>query len=222
MEKHGAQRGYMDPSLASKTLDRAWPANTEARKLLRSVADSSDTSWIIYDNEVQIVANQQGMPGAPAINSNTGMIGIPEQQLSGIVVRVLMNPHYRLQQMVHIDSALINAFLSIGGFFGPTAGGPMSTFTDNKGNPTDRNLQFPGDTKGGAVIPGIAPDSNYRIVRIDHDGTMRDQPWYTTLTCLQPGTVSSSGLSAEPKGDNSGRSVPEKDDAKSGSGGGGE
>lgn len=162
MEKMGVTIGYMDPALRSVKIDRAWPMNDASRHIFDKIAESTNTSWFIFNNKLYFVSNNNAMQGAPRISKDTGLIGVPEQQLHGIVVRVLMNSQYKLGQEVQID-AEIEANLAIGGF-------------------------WPGDfAKQKITLPGINPSGKYRIVRIDHDGITRaNQPWYTTLTCLDP------------------------------------
>jgi hypothetical protein len=164
MQMMGVQIGYLDPALGDKKLPRSMVLNGHSRDVLRHIAETNDMSWTIFNGQFQMVKNSGNLPGVVDINPDSGMIGLPEQQLTGIVVRVLMNPSYRVAQQVHIDKKFIQQFLDIGGFH------------------EGMNLnQLPGN------LPGIAADGVYKIIRIDHDGSVKGQEWYTTLTCVAQG-----------------------------------
>jgi hypothetical protein len=136
----------------------------QSRDILREVAETNDMSWTIFNGQFQMVKNSGSLPGVVDINPDSGMIGLPEQQLTGIVVRVLMNPSYKIAQQVHIDKQFVQEFLDIGGFY-------------EGGSPNQKD----------GILPGIAADGMYKIIRIDADGSMKGQEWYVTLTCVAMG-----------------------------------
>lgn len=197
MEKMGVEIGYLDPALKSVTVTRAFPMHAPSRNVFDKIAESTNTSWFIFNNQLYFVSNKSGMSGAPRISADTGMIGTPEQQLYGIVVRVLMNPNYKIGQDVQIDAEVEKNFI-IGG------------------------LQ-PGEfEKQTAKIPGINPSGKYRIVRIDHDGNTRaNQPWYTTLTCLDPGQPGQAAAAPGNVGGALGNRIPRGNPENEEQGGGG-
>lgn len=210
-QQGGISVGYLTGNLDRGSLPRATSMFGLARDLLRYVSESTDSSWAIQNEQLQIVGNKEYMPGGTIIASpETGMIGQPEQQLKGIVVKMLLTSDARYGQQIHIDQKYIQrAMFSI---TGPGQGSAAVAIQR-------------------AMVAPLSPTGTYKIVRVDHDGDNRGNDWYTTLLCIaldasgNPMTTGTS-LDTPPPGGTQGynetvteRGVPVQDD---GSGGGGD
>lgn len=161
MGEHGAAAGYVGIDLSTPKYPRPVVLFGMAREVLRNIAHSKNANWSIQNGEVEMVGLTQPKPGgAIKLNSDTGMIGMPTQEISGIIVKCLINPQIRMHSLIHIDEASIQkAQLMI------DAGG---------GTENPRN----------ATLPDIATDGLYKVLKIDVHGESRNEPWYQTLGCV--------------------------------------
>lgn len=134
-----------------------------ARDHMRNLADRNGMTWSIQNGQVQMIPNTGYKPGtAVVLNSNTGMIGLPEQTEGGILVRSLLNPNIKIGCLLQIDNASIQQDL-FGGKF----------------------LNAPGrleNLKG--VKPKITSDGFYKTYVAEFEGDTRGEPWYCDMTCL--------------------------------------
>ena len=183
MKAFGVEEGHV-ADLGSKKGTRAKVLFGHPREILRDLAFSTGTSWSIQNEKFQMLKPDGYLPGQVVVlNSNTGMIGLPEQNLKGIVVKSLLNPEFHYGGRVKIDESSIQQSLLTPGFQPGSAASQRS------------------------VMPTIAPDGIYRILRVDHDGDSEGQDWYSTLTCtnasdsLKPGQESGEGASPVQGGD---------------------
>ena len=130
-----------------------------ARYYLRNIARSGLARWSIQNGAVRIsplTAYQDNE--AVVLNSQTGMIGLPEQTQDGISVVCLLNPKIVPGTQVQInESSIQRASVSV--------------------NPTDIN-------QVEAAFPAISGDGFYTVLVVEHEGDTRGNPWYSTLTCL--------------------------------------
>lgn len=135
-----------------------------ARSKLRDVASSLDATWSIQNGVVQVLP-MRGYTNNQVVELNrlTGMIGIPEQTPSGIVVKCLLNPKLRVGGLIAISSEDINQLLQEDPNAAPV---PYNQWTG-----------FQHNTK-------LSPSGTYRVYVIEHEGDTRGQAWYSTLTCL--------------------------------------
>jgi hypothetical protein len=205
------QRGHISDQLAGDAFTRGLALFGSAQSIARKVAEAKDHSWYIENGKFNIVPNNSSVPGgALEISAKTGMIGLPEQRLDGIVVKILMNPNVKLRQRVHIDpDSIQQLFLPVqpGGNFEAVLG-PFGT----------RSATVFGQNQGGNV-PKISAEGMYQVIRIDHDGNTRGQEWYTTLTCIALDDKSKAGTKAANQP--SQRGTPEEQNNQQGGGGGG-
>jgi hypothetical protein len=184
---YGITRGYIS-QFGDQATKRGVTLNDPARDILRRLAETGDASWYIQDNKLYIVKTQDFVPGEGLkIGPTTGMVGIPEQQLNGIVVRVLMRPDVLVGQKIQLDPQTIKQYLS----------------------PVGEQGGFDIKSAQG-VIPGIPVDGVFKVVRIDQDGSVQGQEWYTTITALD---MRNAGMAAGAAGNQGtpmvGSNVPE-------------
>jgi hypothetical protein len=164
MKEKGVEIGFI-AELGKRKFPRASVLLGHPRDILNDVAYSTNTSWSIQNEKFQMVKNNGNVGGeVPVLNGRTGLIGIPEQTLKGIKVVCLLDSGMRVRGQVKIDTKNINE-AQVG--LPPTEGTVGST-----------------DAARRAMIPQVATDGIYDIVRVDHDGEMEGKPWYTTLHCV--------------------------------------
>jgi hypothetical protein len=158
----GIPAGYT-PDLPPGTLSRGKVLYGMARDRMNDIADTSNCTWSIQNGQVQMVPLTSYMPGeAVVLNSNSGMIGLPEQTEDGIHVKSLINPRIKIGALVQIDNKSIQgAFLGGSNLFA-----------------TGRLESLPG------LLPKVTADGFYRVYVCEHTGDTRGQEWYSELVCL--------------------------------------
>lgn len=126
-----------------------------ARDVLHNTVATSGHTYFFDRGRIVIVPLQGFKPGkAVVLNSNTGMIGWPEQTQEGIRVRCLLNPLLELGGRFKIDNASI------------------------------QRAQVPTDYKFVNTIPSLNNDGTYRILLMEHQGDTRGNLWYTDIVGL--------------------------------------
>jgi hypothetical protein len=168
----GLPVGYK-PDLAPTALSRGKVMFGMARDLMDDLADTARCTWSIQNGQIQLVPLTSYIPGtAVVLNSNTGMIGLPEQTEDGISVKTLLNPRIKIGCLVQINNKSIQ-----GAFLG-----------GQNLNAQGRLEQIPG------LLPKVTWDGFYRVYVAEHEGDTRGHPWYSNLVCL---AIDSSAAPAE-------------------------
>lgn len=134
-----------------------------ARRRLDNLSATQSATWSVQNGQIQFIPLTAYRPDeAVVLNSNTGMIDLPEQTQDGIRVRCLLNPNIRIGTLLQINNKSIQrAFL-----------GGQNLF--NMGRLED----LPG------LLPKVTDDGFYRTYVAEHVGDMRGQEWYTNIICL--------------------------------------
>jgi len=131
------------------------------------IAASVGASWSIQNGKVIMVRDADYIPGtAIQINTQTGLIGVPEQTDEGIKLRVLLNTNARVRTLIQLDNTLINQI----GSADPNA---LAMLYYNK--------------RGTDALMPVAPtnqDGIYCVMLAEHSGDTRGNEWYTDLLCL--------------------------------------
>lgn len=156
------------------------------RDVMDSVAVQCGATWQLVDGRVQMVPTDKYIKDAIVLNSDTGLIGMPQQTMGGGVnVRCLINPNIAINGLVQIDqasvyrSALNNQDLYSGRY---------SESKDANGNlVVNGKIQ----DESGKLIDAppisqpssIAADGVYIVYSIDYTGDTRGQPWYMDIMC---------------------------------------
>jgi hypothetical protein len=195
MQEKGVKQGYIPTDALQRELPNGWTLMGMSKDLMRTLAETIGASWTIQNNEFRMTQYDKSLPGKSFdISATNGLIGIPEQQLTGVVARILINPDIKVHQQIRIDPKIVKRYMNIQGVWGGIN---------------------PKTTEG--ALPGISEEGTYKVVRVDHDGSMRGQEWYTTLTCLAPGQE---GLAAGAGSNQTGgdRSLPEVQQSGGGAG----
>lgn len=132
------------------------------RVLMRNSATSLDCSWSIQNGRIQVVPNNGYLDDQIVkINSDTGLIGMPEQTDEGIRLKCLLNSKLRIGSLIEVDNSLIN------------------------------QIDFTGDApviynsyEGLQLLAPLSEKSVYRIFVCEHEGDTRGNQWYTNLIGL--------------------------------------
>lgn len=158
MKKYGVELGHI-ADLGSQKMPRARTMFGMARDIMRDIAYATGTSWSIQNQKLQMVKNQEFMPGqVHKINSRTGMVGMPVQTIDGVQARLLLNPRIVPGSRVEIDQSSIQEAA-----FSPNYLGELSN----------------------SMIPSLAEDGIYKVLVVNHGGDTRGNPYYTDIVCIR-------------------------------------
>lgn len=127
-----------------------------ARDHAEDLANTHGMTWNMRDGGLYYDPVDPPAPDsatAIVLNSNTGLVGFPEQTQDGIVARCLLRPDIHAGTIVHIDNKSVIE-----------AAQPL-------------NVQYVN------TLPSIAEDGFYRVIFRDNIGDTRGQPWYTEMVC---------------------------------------
>lgn len=157
MAKLGVTTGGNSTINSSVKLPRGKVMFGNARDYLRDVAQSTQNSWSIQDEKLVFIPKNAYLPGqAVILNTETGMIGTPQQTLQGVNVKCLLNPNIQIGTRVQLNNDAI-ARLAI-------------------------NLAVPGTA---ASIPAaLTTDGVYFVLVAEHIGDTRGIEWYSNLVTL--------------------------------------
>jgi hypothetical protein len=129
----------------------------QTKKCLRDVTQTTGSPWSIQNEKLVFVPTKSFLPGEVIIiNSETGMVGSPQQTLEGINFKCLLNPNLQISRKVQLNQNSIQR-LAI-------------------------NLSAPGTA---ASIPApINTDGVYYVSVAEHVGDTRGVEWYTNVITL--------------------------------------
>jgi hypothetical protein len=130
----------------------------DTKDQLRKLAVDVNSTWHLdgLSNAVNIIpVNSKGQRNWE-VNSKTGMIGTPQQTNLGVVVRVLLNPNIKVDDMIRITEPITEIVPE----FGITS------------QPTQASKQL-----------NLSANGIYRVIAINQDGDSRGEgnDWYTEL-----------------------------------------
>lgn len=146
-----------------------------AKDQMRSVTETSDSTWTIQDGQVVITPLTGYREGEVVVlNSGTGMIGVPVATENGVEVECLLNPNLKIGTRLQINNSDIN-----------------QTQINQQGFPRYTDLSF---------VASTANDGIYRSLVIGHRGDVRGSQWTTSITCLAVNQSSQPGQSVLPYG----------------------
>lgn len=166
MEKYEVTQGATpEDGLGDAALPRGKVMFGMAQDHMRDLAASTLTTWSIQNGKVNVVKKDGYLPDeAVVLNSQTGLIGLPEQTQDGINARCLLNPKLKVSGRVQINNASIQR--------------------------AAMSLQYTAIN----YFPSVAEDGFYRIVVIDHEGDTRGDAWYSDIVCVAIDETVSLGL----------------------------
>lgn len=153
LNPYGIDSGYT-PTFGGKTMPRGKVCYGMARDYLRTLAESAGTSCHIADGKLNMIPLASTLPGeAVEINVDTGLIGMPQQTLSGITVRSLLNPKVKHGGTIKLKNDQIQL------------------------------AQFSGASLALNQFPGLDPNGLYKVYAITMRGDTRGQEWYSDIIC---------------------------------------
>lgn len=176
MKKYGLDMGFIGQSinLSMPRYPRAVMLFGMARNILDNVARSKNAAVTYQQGRINMMGQNDSLPGGPiALNSKTGMIGMPTQEIGGIMVRSLINPAIKVGGQIKIDQKDIQQFVL-----------PTDPVGGNTVAASDINLAQ------------IALDGVYKVYVIDVEGDTRGMPWYMDIGALVPGQMTGASIAA--------------------------
>lgn len=150
------------------------------RDLMSNIARQCKANWQIVDGQVQMVSTNKYIHEAIVLNSDTGLVGMPQQTMgAGVNCRCLINPNIRVNGLVELDqTSVYRASLSSDEV---KALPRRASETDSNGNLTVSGaLQQPAS---------IASDGVYIVQSISYTGDTRGLAWYMDLMCSARGSA---------------------------------
>lgn len=160
MSRFGVTQGYL-PTLPSNQLIRGRVMYGMCRDEYRNFAWTNNCKWSLGDNKVTLIPYNSYIAAGtvPIISVSTGLIGVPEQTQQGINIKTLLNPNYKIGQLVQL-----------------TAG--VNTFR--------RSLDLPSQVANinTALQVQTSADGLYYVMVANHKGDTRGNDWYTEMVCL--------------------------------------
>lgn len=180
MKEYGVTAGQID-KLSERKFPRGFSVLGMAKDLLRETTFATGAQWFIQGDKLHVLKNGNSIKGdAFVMNSQTGMIGLPEQTLDGVVVRCLLNHKIYPGTKIKINEASIQ----------------RAAFSPSYQNEGQNTLL----EKDG--ILGIAADGIYRCELVEHNGDTRGPNWYTEIICVKNDGGYSPSLLAQGIGSN--------------------
>ena len=153
MAPFGISKGYCPQLKVPMSYPRGGAFFGLVTDYLRTLAHSNQCSWSIQRGALQMVPATGNVPGqAIVLNSQTGLIGTPEQTPQGVRFRSLIMPQMLIDRVVQINEKDINqaqVAVGVGGLQDPTQ-----------------------------ILPNTAADGFYRVYQINCSGDTRGTPFY--------------------------------------------
>lgn len=141
-------------ALPTISAPRGRPLYGLARDYLRELAQTHGMSWSIVLGQLQMLPIDGTLGGAAIeLTSNTGLIGMPQQTIDGIMVKCLINPLIKPGRQIKINNASVQE-------------APISTSVGYV------------DTR-----PKMDSDGNYKVWAVSTTGDTRGNDWYMDLVC---------------------------------------
>lgn len=162
MQSKGVTQGPLGKQTTT-VLPRGKAMFGPAKNYLRNSAQTTGNVWSIQDEKVTLVSTTSYLPGtAIVLNSNTGMIGTPQQTNDGVNIKCLLNPGLNVSTRVQIDESSIAR---------------IKTNLEAIAASNAAGLAAP-------ILPHLSIDGIYYILTLEHSGDTRGVDWYSSLICL--------------------------------------
>ncbi|RJT44534.1 hypothetical protein [Rahnella woolbedingensis] len=190
LEPYGISRGIV-PEFPSTVFPRGRALFGYVHNYLDEIATQCKATWQFNYGKVDIVARDRATHEAVVLNSNTGLIGMPQQTIgAGVNVRCLINSEILLNGLIQLDQAsvyrnkLTEQDLFSGRFVEKDINGnlvPITKIRDENGN----LINAPATSQPASV----ATDGVYKVRYISYTGDTRGQAWYMDLACEARGST---------------------------------
>lgn len=160
MEPYGVTLGHK-PELPQNKLPRGKVLHGMVRDYLDGIALAAASKWSIQDGKLYFIPLGDYLPGeALEVTAATGMIGLPEQTINGLNVKMLLNPRVKIGRLIKIDNRSVQQY------------------------------RYGLGIRQGAQNQMIAQqaklnnDGLYYVMVANHSGDTRGNEWYTDTLCL--------------------------------------
>lgn len=190
----GAEQGTL-PEMPTTVFPRGRTMLGMTRDYMDNVAEQCTATWMFVDGKVEMLADNQVMHDAVDLNSDTGLIGMPQQTIgNGINVRCLINPNISVNGLIRLNQrdVVINR-ASLPGYDVSMSKG---RFIDQDAN-GNSNVALPASRQ---MTASIATDGVYKVISIMYTGDTRGQAWYMDMMCEARGAQDLYSQSALQKG----------------------
>lgn len=161
------------------------------RDYLTDLANLCEATWQFSYGKVDIIQNDVAKHQAVVLNSNTGLVGMPQQTIgAGVNVRCLINSNIQLHGLIHLDQSsvyrtpLSNQDIFSGQFTEKDVNGNIVT-TSNVRDSSGKLVDSPATQQPAS----IATDGTYIVRYISYTGDTRGQAWYMDLVCEAAGSA---------------------------------
>ena len=156
MTPNGVTTGFID-DIDSIILPRGKVMYGMSRDYLRQSTESTDTTWSIQNEQIQIVKRTSVAPDPVVVlTSKTGLVGVPELTNDGVSARCLLNPLIRIGGIININQRDV---------------------ADAKLSNVSNDLQVNS-------APQTTADGLYRVLVAEFNGDTFGNDWYTDITCI--------------------------------------
>lgn len=161
--------------LIGGTLPRGKVLYGLSKEYFRTLGQTTGSTISFQDGKIVVIHLTGYLPGEVVVlNSQTGLIGIPETTQNGVMATALLNPLLRIGGRVKINNHDIN-----------------QTVVTNVALQALDGMKFFASTQADGI---------YRISEIDYEGDTRGNPWYCRLTALAIDPSSAPGSSVKKYG----------------------
>ncbi|HAJ8823712.1 hypothetical protein [Escherichia coli] len=148
------------------------------RDYMSNLAAQCNANWQFVDGQAQMVPEDKYLHEAIVLNSNTGLIGMPQQTMgAGVNVRCLINPNIRVNGLIQLDQASVYRTQLPNDEIQRS----QARITESSNN---GNLSLGGTI---AQPASVATDGVYIVQSISYTGDTRGNPWYMDLMCMARG-----------------------------------
>jgi hypothetical protein len=164
----GTTKGHVQVDDRARLRGKVISGNT--RDVLNDVSRESGANWSIQDGQLTIVSTNDVLPGqATLIRADTGMLGAPEINDKGIVVRCLMNPMIRVNGALQLDNNGIKAKRQQAN----------ALATQRERSETNAPLG-----RENEELVRLDPDGIYKVLKVTHRGDTRGKDWLSESECI--------------------------------------
>lgn len=177
---HGITAGSI-PEMPTTVFPRGRTMHAPTREVMTQIAKQCNADWWYDNNMVHMRPEGKYLSEAVVLNSNTGLIGRPQQTMgNGVNVRCLINPNIRMGGLIRLDQASVyRASLS------------SDEVANSPGRLSEQN------TNGNYTVSGVVnqqpasinTDGDYIVACIDYHGDTRGNPWYMDMVCIAKGNA---------------------------------
>lgn len=174
---YGVSAGYK-PEFTTEAGLRGYTMYGMTSAYLTVLAKQQGCEWIIEDKKLAFIPAKGAIPGTtPVLNALSGLLGVPEQTVDGVIATCLLRPEIKTGTIIQIDNAAI-----------ATAKLNESAY---------KSAEVP------PFFAGTDKDGFYKALCVTHVGDNRGEDWLTDMVCIAvDGTAPIGGptLDAVPSG----------------------